>query len=250
MGLSNGLINQFDTILGSLFGALVGAFTGAYLQRRFDYKRQKRREIYRPLFNEVSEAMKGKFPKDSNDRYESKWDGFSEYKKYDVPDGIAEKFDLYSDKISKYWKADMRARPTDDQTEEIAALLNQKFPDELLKKKERGVTGVVSEAGGGTLPVGNMLDMFGDVWFSVDGPDELRRELLAFADANHGGHADRYRAWDGQYPDWNNALWELIQELDYEDYSDFRRRAELFDDIRTHAKDLREALKSKVTGVL
>lgn len=113
--LVQGLLSAFAGIVAAGFAAWISSY-----RERLTWVEN---EVYQPLYNEIHEAAQGDLP----DKYNTKWDEFSYYKKSRVNDNFRNRMSSYSNNVQKLSEIEKDA---DYRYEWLA----DELPDEMIER--------------------------------------------------------------------------------------------------------------------
>lgn len=243
-GTLQDILQLFVPVLAGSLTTLLGVF----VRSRMEMQRQKRDEIYRPLFNEVSAIIEGDFPYEvENGEYHSVWDDFDNYQKWSLSNEKQEKIESYTEKL--------------DLLNRYAATLESVMMDmvdssDLLVRRELNnnkpnvsvlMHGSDRSRHGGMKQVDNWVDWFAHPLIVCDGPDDLKEIMIEWSLEQDSSHHLSYREW---HDDEFLVLFEFLQEADrrIDLPDDYENRQVLLNQIREQADSLANQLKKEMDG--
>lgn len=238
------ILRLFAPFLAGSLATLLGVF----VRNRIEEKQQKRDEIYRPLFNELSAVSEGDFPYHIEDgEYRSVWDDFDNYQKWSMTDSEQNMIESYVkklDALNQYTVVLESAMV--DMVESSDLLVNEELHHD---KPNVGVlmSGPYGDRPKGVMQVGDWVDWFAHPMIVSESPSELREKLLEWSVQQGGGHHLSYREWEEEQFE---TLFEFVQEadnrIDCPEHIDDRN--ELVSKTRKEADSIAHSVKKKMDG--
>lgn len=236
------------SIVSPLLAALFGSFVGAYLQHVLEHTKRVRREVFRPLYNEISPASRGGLPYDfDTDNYQSKWSEYTDYQRMLVGNYMIDKLDRYESAVDSC-NVDINDLDKDRSgLWKFLAEIHNRFPEECFADDTTsGSSRFKQPQSASSMNDWTFCELYTLPIFAANSPEELET-LVKGCHETRTGKDPVWDYWDEVYPDWNEELYEISQEYSAEIDDDISKATENYDLAVELADSLKSTLENKAT---
>lgn len=231
---------------------LIGTLAGVYYQRRSETHRQLANQIYQPMYDELVEVSEGDLPFDTSDeRFRSYWFELDRYWHSRVDDELRNQIEEYVDLLEIANLAFLEI------AEEIIS--NRKLSDVKDTRSTSGSSEYVeakllfkqSSSGGRKTytPLVEWFEAYSTALLEATDTTELRRKLEEQADDLSPEHRRAIDSWEDKHlRELGKAIQEADEQVDFP--GTISSTEELFENLKSEAESLSEAVKQKTDGLI
>jgi len=240
-----------SALLTGLIG-LLGTLVGVYYQRKSETRRQLVSQIYRPMYDELSEVAEGELPFDTSDEeFCSYWSELDRYWQSRVDDGLRGRLEEYASLLDVANSAFLEI------AEEIVS--NRKLHDVKSSRSGGGSSEYVDvkllfkqSSSGGRSTYTALVDWFGaysEALLESTNVEELRESLEKQADDLSPEHRRAIDSWEDEHlVELGKAIQKADTEVDYPD--GVSSTEELFERLKTEAESLSNPVKREADDLI
>lgn len=200
-----------QAILSIISGVVVALLSG-YISRLRDDHRWLKEEVYRPLYNQVASDENSNLYRPDIQEFTDAWNEFDYYKRYRVDESLRNDLDELSHLIQK-----LNQLSVDDIDQDRVA---ETLPEEIVRRSgsKIGLKGMRAddEGKGGVIDLNKWLNMFGEIVYTAESPEDLHEKLLSLGEDESGGHVLNFRGWDEHVEGWEVDFYSAFHDDDSE----------------------------------
>jgi len=231
-------------IFGSLISALI-AILSNYLTGKMHEQNWRKENIYRPLYNEVSEIVEGLNIKKARS-FMKTWKGIDSYSRLRIDEELRRQLEYYVSKIGEY--EDTFQRVTALVSENVEEAIRRAFPPQMISKDGKSI--ILGK--GAFIEIMKWFELFKDVitlHLTEDNGMKLCEALIEYSEKRRMGYERHFRVWKLEHPELFDRLLEELHKA-HEDIKPHLKELEgLSNEMVKLSKKLVRALETRINKI-